>query len=195
MIRFILISFLSLMCLPGYAQLNGDVKRDIVRGGNGGGNPSNSYMLIVDAEGRKIIGNSNTKDKKEFIPISGFTQKSWIEEDEQTGALTENTIHGKVKVTKMADESSPILMEMLDTRQKAKRIDIIIFNKDKDGAENEAYKLRLEGVQIQSIQSQLIGQSPRLGPTTVVKETILLTYDRISWTLDNGISSYHTESN
>lgn len=176
--------------LHAEAQINSDVRRNVVsRGGMSGGVPSNTYMQITDMDGRKVVGNSEGKDKKDLISITHFAQKSALDTEAETATVN----HGPVRITKMADESSAILMEMLDTGQKLKRVDILIFDKDKDGGESETYRLRLEGVSIVSINSQLSAASARMGGATRVKEDIHLAYERISWTIDNGISSYHTD--
>jgi type VI secretion system Hcp family effector len=193
--RLLTLFLLLLPCLLLEAQKTVPVQRGVVsRPGFGTGDNGNTFMLVIDDSGRKIRGKADAKQKPDYIQVSNFSQVSARPLDEETGEL-KAAEHRSVKVVKQCDEASPYLMEALDLGLKLQRVELVVFGKDKEGEEFEQYKIRLDGVTILSINTSIGAGNSRMPGSGSLKEELKLSYDKISWSANDGVSSYHTDAN
>lgn len=193
MIRIAFFLSLLLASQASFAQLNKNLRDNVVRRGGVQGQTPVTFMTIVDAGGR-TLSSGGKESRKNHIKINAFSQKSYVSADEETGAIGSDVVHGTVKITRTVDEASMELMEALDNNSILKKVELIVYNDagspDPDG---ERYKVRLDDVRILSISTSMNTGNSRLATPPVLKEEIVLSYGQISWSVNDGVSSYHTD--
>lgn len=181
---FLLVCLSTLVSHPVRAQFDGTVRKNLLTGASTDGG---MYMIILDANGRKVPGSLDEKEKPGYIAISAFTQVS------ETGPEGQGIQHGQVRISKSVGESSAILMEALSENQVLRQVDVLVYTKTADGKESEEFRLRLEKVRVVSMGTRIKAGNPRLPNSTQVEEDLILDYESITWLYDDGTSSYRTE--
>ena len=185
MFRSILMIFLLLGSLAAWSQprMDATIRRNIVSNLN---QDQGCYAVIVDAQGRSMpAGSAAPKGKPDHILVGGFDQ---VHQSEEEGGAV---VLGNLVITKAAGESTALLLEAMDKGEVLKSVDLVIFRRS-DDKEVEELRITLANARVVGMVTRFKRTSTRLPGSSVVEEVVTFAYDSITWTLEDGTSSYQT---
>ncbi len=185
------LALLAISCMFGAPEAQAQPRTDQVVRRNilsGGLNQNiGAYLIVEYAPGRTLPGGSSApKGKPDHILVGTFSWQGNSDPDVQASTL------GELIVSKSVGESTAVLLEALDRNQVLPKVDLVVYRTE-DDKEVEELRITLEQVQVVSLQTQLKKGNVRLPGSTMVEEVVHFAYKAITWTLEDGTSSYRTE--
>ena len=161
------------------------VRRNILAGGLN--QDVGTYLIVEYAPGRTLPGGSTApKGKPDHILVGSFR---WQGEADAAGGSAN---FGELEVSKSVGESTAVFLEALDKKQVLPKVDLVVYRTT--GEEQvEELRITLEQVEVVSVQTHLKKGNARLPGSTTVEEVVRFAYQAITWTLEDGTSSYRVE--
>lgn len=185
-------AFLFLLCFGLSSSLEAQpprtdqvVRRNILAGGLN--QDVGTYLIVEYAPGRTLPGGSTApKGKPDHILVGSFRWQG--EADSEGGSAS----FGDLEVSKSVGESTAVLLEALDQKQVLPKVDLVVYRTT--GEEQvEELRITLENVEVVSVLTHLKKGNARLPGSTTVEEVVRFAYQAITWTLEDGTSSYRVE--
>jgi type VI secretion system Hcp family effector len=188
LVQLVLLLLLSIGLTPTIeAQPRTDqvLRRNIMSGGLN--QDIGTYLIVEYAPGRTLPGGSSApKGKPDHILVGSFR---WEGEANPEGGKASL---GHLQVTKSVGESTTVLLEALDQQQVLPKVDLVVY-RTVDEKKIEEMRITLEDVEVVSVQTQLKKGNIRMPGATMVEEVVHFSYSAITWTLEDGTSSYRAE--
>ncbi len=157
--------------------------------------PTPAYMFIegetqgVITEGcntPESIGNDFQSEHENEFMVQAFEHKVYKPYSPQHGQPTGPREHGPLDVTKVFDQSSPLLYTAMVTGERLPECVITWYRTDTDGTETAYFTHTLTDALIVSIEAYMPNcQDPNLKHFTHL-EKVSLTFRKIKWTHTDG---------
>jgi type VI secretion system secreted protein Hcp len=139
-------------------------------------------LITEDAFTAKSVGNIFQQGHENQVMVQGFSHEVIIPRDPQSGQPTGQRIHKPVKITKVFDRSSPLLLSALTSGELLKEVTIQWYRTSMLGRQELYFITKLEDAIIVNIKDYMHNcQDPSNSHFTHL-EDVEFTYRKITWT-------------
>lgn len=143
--------------------------------------PMPSHMTLEGEKQGKIEGSCTQKGREGTILVQSLDHEIHIPSDPQTGLAAGKRVHGKLKVVKEFDKSSPLLYQALVTGEHMKNVTLKFYRISKTGTEEHYFTITLEDAVIVSIRPWFPNCLDKSTASYGHMEDASFTYRKISW--------------
>jgi type VI secretion system secreted protein Hcp len=127
------------------------------------------------------VGNIYQEGHEDEIMVQSFSHEVIIPRDPQSGQPTGQRVHKPVKITKVFDKSSPLLLAALPSGERLTDITIQWCRTSAAGTQEHCFATKLEGAIIVDIKDYMHNcQDPANSHFTHL-EDVEFTYRKITW--------------
>lgn len=150
---------------------------------------SNAYMVATGETQGIIEGSVDLAGREGQIEIVEYGHSIGLAIDNATGLPAGNQQHRAIRVTKEIDKSTPILMEVLNTKEKLTGVIIRFYRPRTPGFEDDFFTVELNDAYIVNIfQSSRTHTDEDWNQVlnVPINETLTITYNKIIWTWKAG---------
>jgi len=145
-----------------------------------------AYMSLTGENQGEIRGGVTLPGRENSIEVISLEHQVISPRDPASGQATGRRQHGALKITKEIDKSTPLLYNVLVTKENLTNVTIRFYKTDRNGAERQYYTIKLINASVSSVRVW----KPNTKDAEAVKfpdmEEIQFTYQRIIWTFEDG---------
>ncbi|MFL1552115.1 Hcp family type VI secretion system effector [Pseudomonas sp. D47] len=139
-------------------------------------------LITAGAFTADSVGNTYQEGHEDQVMVQGFSHEVIIPRDPQSGQPTGQRVHKPVKITKVFDKSSPLLLAALTSGERLSEITIQWYRTSAAGTQEHYYTTKLEDAIIVDIKDYMFNcQDPANSHFTHL-EDVEFTYRKITWT-------------
>ena len=139
-------------------------------------------LITAGAFTADSVGNTYQEGHEDQVMVQGFSHEVIIPRDPQSGQPTGQRVHKPVKITKVFDKSSPLLLAALTSGERLTEIEIQWFRTSAAGTQEHYFTTKLEDAIIVDIKDYMHNcQDPSNSYFTHL-EDVEFTYRKITWT-------------
>lgn len=150
----------------------------------------NAYLKIVALRQGTILGSVTQKGREGTIQVNAVMHEIVSPRDPASGRPTGKRAHKPFVITKTVDRASPLLYLILTSNENIQSAEILFFTPDKMGIERQHFTVRLSNANISAINFRMPNTRNKFTAQLPEREDISFTYQKISWTWnDGGISA------
>lgn len=139
---------------------------------------SQAFLELGDIKGPSLFKGD---DKKNRIPLMGFTHELASEVDPATGPITKERRHKALTVTKNIDYTTPRLHRAMATAEVFDKASINFFHMPRSGDEKKYFGVVMSNVVITSIRTFMPSIADPNNSTIHEYEEVGFSYESISW--------------
>ncbi|MFI4956484.1 MAG: type VI secretion system tube protein TssD [Gammaproteobacteria bacterium] len=149
--------------------------------------PTPIYMWIKDESGAQLQGSVvMTDDRRGSIEVLEMNHLIEIPTDKHSGLLTGMRRHDAVLLKKAVDKSSVDLFQAVTTGRNLKEVVLRFYEINREGIEQEYYRITYEDVKITSFNTVLPNVKEAASERLPHIEEIALRYKRMTVNFVNG---------
>ncbi len=141
-----------------------------------------SHLWLTGEKQGPIAGSCDQAGRENSILVQALDHEVYIPHDPQSGQPTGKRVHKALKITKVIDESSPLLFQALTSGERMTDVTLKLYRIDNTGTEEHYYTIQLEEAIIVSIQTWIPNCLDPASEPFQHMETIGMTYRKIRWT-------------
>ena len=139
-------------------------------------------LITAGAFTADSVGNTYQEGHEDQVMVQGFSHEVIIPRDPQSGQPTGQRVHKPVKITKVFDKSSPLLLAALTSGERLTEIEIQWFRTSAAGTHVHYFTTKLEDAIIVDIKDYMHNcQDPSNSHFTHL-EDVEFTYRKVTWT-------------
>ena len=138
-----------------------------------------AYLTLEGAAQGKIAGDCITEGREDTIEVYAVDHNVDIPVDQNTGMATGTVLHRPFMITKAKDQASPLLMQAVCTGETMKKWSLSFWQINKEGKQEEFYKIDLEGATPVSYRQYKYHQLDEAYSKYKDMEDISFTYSKI----------------
>jgi|SRR3972149_11453790 len=143
--------------------------------------PMPAHLTLEGEKQGKIEGSCIQKGREGTILVQGFDHNVTIPSDIQTGLATGKRVHGKFKIVKEFDKSSPLMYQALVTGEHLKSVETKWYRISPTGTEEHYFTIKLEDAVIVSIRPWMPNCLDKTTASYGHLEDVSFTYRKIIW--------------
>lgn len=125
------------------------------------------------------IGNVYQDGHEDHIFIYALSHNLSVPTDPQSGQPTQPRMHGPLSFTKPIDRTTPLLAAALCSGERMEKCEFIFYRTSASGVQEAYFKIILEDAV--PANSSLVSPDSQTAGNLVAKESISLTYRKITW--------------
>lgn len=133
-------------------------------------------LITAGAFTADSVGNTYQEGHEDQVMVQGFSHEVIIPRDPQSGQPTGQRVHKPVKITKVFDKSSPLLLAALTSGERLTEITIEWYRTSSAGTQEHYYTTKLEDAIIVDIKDYMHNSH------FTHLEDVEFTYRKITWT-------------
>jgi type VI secretion system secreted protein Hcp len=139
-------------------------------------------LITAGAFTADSIGNSYQEGHEDQVMVQGFSHEVIIPRDPQSGQPTGARVHRPMKVTKVFDKASPLILAALTSGELLSKVTIQWYRTSAAGTQEHYYTTELQDAIIVSVNDYMYNcQDPANSHFTHL-EDVEFTYRKITWT-------------
>lgn len=153
-----------------------------------------SYLQIEGETQGPVDGESEQAGHEDEIEVTGFSHDITMPGDVNSGSPTGKRHHEPVKITKLIDKSSPLLMKALDSSEKLTVFRLTFMRMNELMILEDYYIIELTNAQIVGVRQKKLNTLNPDNDWSGDMEAVWFTYDSIDWTYDPADANITSEA-
>ncbi|MFJ3368185.1 Hcp family type VI secretion system effector [Pseudomonas sp. NPDC086251] len=139
-------------------------------------------LITAGAFTADSVGNTYQEGHEDQVMVQGFSHDVSIPRDAHSGQPTGQRVHKPVKITKVFDKASPLLLTALTTGERLTEVTIQWYRTSAAGTQEHYFTTKLEDAIIVDIKDYMLNcQDPSNAHFTHLQD-VAFTFRKITWT-------------